>query len=245
MFDESFLKLAIERVSEQSPVSVAEIIEIMNSKEYSNIFGACLFLFTVATGFRIQARSERKKPLHITHLKVKIDQYDHILVEIQQPINGPNKITQTLKNDDILSKIVPMVGKGLYVYICANVDLPKSIVCEYISDTYSRLWDEMLKNKCLSINCVVMGDIYGSDFSRSQMRTLPQLNAVFTYDPDIKEALDTSRSKAGLQEVSFTYTNHIIKDQPKKNKTGQAAVYYFDADSIHIPKFRKVYSESI
>jgi hypothetical protein len=138
-----------------------------------------------------------------------------------------------------------MVGKGLYVYICANVDLPKSIVCEYISDTYSRLWDEMLKNKCLSINCVVMGDIYGSDFSRSQMRTLPQLNAVFTYDPDIKEVLDTSRSKAGLQEVSFTYTNHIIKDQPTKNKTGQAAVYYFDADSIHIPKFRKVYSKSI
>lgn len=242
MFDEAFLKHLIEKISEKYTVSVAEIIEIMNNKEYSSIFSACLFLFTVATGFRMHGHSERKKLLHKSPLKVKIDQYDHILVEIQQPINGPNKIIQTLKNDDILSKIVPMVKKGLYVYVCADVDLPKSIVCEYISDTYSRLWDEMLKNKCLSINCVVIGDIYGSDFSRNQMRTLPELNAVFTFDPDIKEVLDTSRAKAEVKEVLFTYTNHITKDQdqPTKNRTGQAAVYYFDADSIHIPRFRKV-----
>jgi phosphopantetheine adenylyltransferase len=186
------------------------------SSEYSSaVYGTCFFMFTVATSFRIQ-HSKHNLSLRkaVLNDSPKIDRFDHVLIEIQQPRSGPDKITQTLKNDDILTRIVPMVDKSLYIYICASLDLPKSVVCEYISDTYSRMWDEMLQNKRLTINCIVVGDVYGSDFiTQAQMRSLPELNAVFSFDPD----------------------------QPSiPISSGKPAIYFFDADNVHIPRYRKV-----
>lgn len=172
----------------------------------------------------------------------KIDRFDHVLIEIQQPRCGPNKITQTLKNDDILTRIMPLVDKSLYIYICASLDLPKSVVCEYISDTYSRVWDEMLQNKRLAINCVVVGDVYGSDFiTQAQMRSRPELNAVFSFDADSKESIQRMRSESQLSEITYVHTNSVIDTQLSiPVSPGKSTIYYFDADNVHIPRYRKV-----
>lgn len=212
--------------------------------EYSTaVYGTCFFMFTVASSFRTQHSKHilaaRSAALNDSP---KIDRFDHVLIEIQQPRSGPNKITQTLKNDDILTRIVPMVDKSLYVYICASLDLPKSVVCEYISDTYSRIWDEMLQSKRLTINCVVVGDVYGSDFiSQKQMRSLPELNAVFSFDADSKESIQILRSESQLSEISFVHTNSLIDNQLSiPVSPGKSTIYYFDADNVHIPRYRKV-----
>lgn len=220
--------------------------------EYSQaVFGACFFVFGVASSFRTHYAYQTKhvmtslKSSNIEHspkIIPKIERFDHVFLEIQQPLNGPNKIIQTLRNDEIISKVMSQVRKGLYVYICAGVDLPKSVVCEYISDTYNRIWDEMLLNDTVSMDCVVVGDVHGSDFiSRSQLRSLPNLNAVFTFDNECKSTIDSSRATAKLTAVNFVHTNKLIAHQPAIAGTpGTAAVYYFDADSVHIPRFRKV-----
>jgi cytidyltransferase-like protein len=214
------------------------------SSEYSSaVYGTCFFMFTVATSFRTQ-HSKHNLALRNSVLNdsPQVDRFDHVLIEIQQPRSGPDKITQTLKNDDILTRIVPMVDKSLYIYICASLDLPKSVVCEYISDTYSRMWDEMLQNKRLTINCVVVGDVYGSDFiTQAQMRSLPDLNAVFSFDPDSKESIQTMRSESQLSEISFVHTNSLIDNQTSiPPPSGKPTIYFFDADNVHIPRYRKV-----
>jgi phosphopantetheine adenylyltransferase len=214
------------------------------SSEYSSaVYGTCFFMFTVANSFRIQ-HSKHNLSLRkaVLNDSPKIDRFDHVLIEIQQPRSGPDKITQTLKNDDILTRIVPMVDKSLYIYICASLDLPKSVVCEYISDTYSRMWDEMLQNKRLTINCIVVGDVYGSDFiTQAQMRSLPELNAVFSFDADSKNSIQRMRSESQLSEISFVHTNSLIDNQPSiPVSSGKPAIYFFDADNVHIPRYRKV-----
>lgn len=212
--------------------------------EYTQvIFSACFFVFGIASSFRTHY-SKNALVLRASQDKdsSKVNLYDHVFLEIQQPINGPNKIVQTLRNDDIISKVIPMVSKGIYIYICASVDLPKSVVCEYISDTYSRIWDEMLLNKSLSIDCVVVGDIYGSDLvSRSQLRCLPELNAVLSFDIESERVIDTLRSASNLSSISFIDTNNLVESQPLVvGSPRSATIYYFDADSVHIPRFRKV-----
>ena len=212
--------------------------------EYSQVvFSACFFVFGVASSFRTQY-SKNSVGLRASSDKdlSNSNRYDHVFLEIQQPINGPNKIVQTLRNDDIISKVIPMVNKGIYIYVCASVDLPKSVVCEYISDTYSRIWDEMLLNNSLSIECVVVGDIYGSDFaSRSQLRRLPEINAIFSFDAESESVIDASRSTSNVSSISFIDTNKLVQLQPTiAGSSRPATVYYFDADSIHIPRFRKV-----
>lgn len=216
--------------------------------DYSHaVFGACLFVFSIATSFRIQQKSNNKNTLRvkISPLKdqLKIEQYDNVLIEVQLPFSGSNKMVQKLKNDEIISKIVPMVRNGFYLYICAEINLPKSIVCEYISDTYSRIWDEMLKNNKLSLNCVVVGDIYGSDLiSRKELRNLPELNAIFTFDSENKLNMEMSRSDLKLKEISYINTDQLVCDKAINNKiNGENTVnYYFDDDIIHIPKFRVI-----
>ena len=171
------------------------------SSDYSfAVISACFFVFTIASSLRTQNNklsiSIRKcSPIDSSSSVMK---YETVLLEIRQPVNGVDKVVQTLLNDDIISKVVPMVGTRLYVYIvaeaapktAAGTDVPKSAIYEYISDTYSRIWDEMLQNGCLSVDCVVVGDVTGSDFiSRAQIRSLPELNAIFSFEETLKLTL--------------------------------------------------------
>ena len=214
------------------------------SSDYSTaVISTCFFAFTVASSFRThynrQTSSLRSGLITSTP---KVDLHDYVLLEIRQPISGPEKITQTVQNDDIISKTVPLVKKGLYIYICASVDLPKSAVCEYISDTYSRVWDEMLQNNRLSMNCVVVGDVYGSDLmTREQMRSLPELGALFSFENESQSSIELLRTNSKLEKVSFLNTDGLTNYQPLiPGSPGTSAVYYFDADNIHIPRYRKV-----
>ena len=211
------------------------------SSDYSfAVISTCFFVFTVASSLRTQysklAVATRKCSL--TDSSSAIVTYEKVLLEIRQPINGPNKIVQTLQNDDIISKIMPMVGKCLYVYISSGVDLPKFAVYEYISDTYSRIWDEMLNNGCLSVDCVVVGDVFGSDFmSRAQIRTLPDLNAIFSYDETLKEC----RSESISPSVTVVNTSSLFKNIPvAPGSPGTSEIYYYDDENIHIPRYGKV-----
>lgn len=215
------------------------------SSDYSfAVLSTCFFVFTVASSLRTQysklAIVARK--CFLADSSTAVVKYENVLLEIRQPMNGPNKIVQTLRNDDIISKIVPMVGKCLHVYICAGVDLPKTAVYEYISDTYSRIWDEMLQNGCLSIDCVVVGDVFGSDFiSRAQIRSLPDLGAIFSFETDYDDGLNRSQTDSVSSSVKTVDTSSLFKNMPiLPGSLGTSEIYYYDDDNVHIPRYGKV-----
>jgi len=165
--------------------------------------------------------------------------YKSALLELVQPYNPKTKMSQLLHNDNIITKAVKEVSDSLYVYILADNNTPKGTVSEYISDVYSRLWDEMLllDNK-LKLNCYVVGDIYEAGYiSRQQTYAIPSLEAVYTCDINTATEYITSRITPG------GLSNMIIEDtkvvQESTNFFGEK-IYYYDAIGEKYPKYKRV-----
>jgi len=162
--------------------------------------------------------------------------YNVGLVELVQPKKGAGEQAQLLRNDDVLTKAAKEVKQVLYVYVKADADEPKSNVCSYISSIYSRLWDEMITNDNLNLECIVLGDVYGSGFlSRSQAQGLPGLDALYTFDASVTEAVNKDRRGAGLNPIVGVSNAAAMSEYAAGGK-----IYYFDADGENTPKFKRV-----
>ena len=160
------------------------------------------------------------------------------LIELAQPSKGPHRVPQLLANDEILMRGVREVGRTLYVYVCASPSEPKSNVSEYISTIYSRLWDEMLQADSMTLNCVVIGDLDGAAYvSRSQLQGLPELDTMITFDGAEIEAVKRNRASGGLKELEFT---EYASSQSDVEAGAAESIYYFDAEGVHIPRYKKV-----
>lgn len=165
----------------------------------------------------------------------KKPRFEHGLIELEHPRQGPQRVSQLLVNDEVLMRSVREIGGTLYVYVRSAADEPKSNVCEYISTVYSRLWDEMLQAECMSLNCVVVGDVDGAGFiSRSQLQGLPQLQSIMSFDAAEMEAVKRNRASGGLAELQFTE----VYSRPAPFPAG--SVFFFDALGCDIPRFKRV-----
>lgn len=162
--------------------------------------------------------------------------FEHGLIELEQPRQGPQRVPQQLVNDEMLTRGVREISGTLYVYVVrSSSDEPKSNVCEYISTVYSRLWDEMLQAEHMSLNCVVVGDVDGAGYvSRSQLQGLPHLESMMSFDAAEMEAVKRNRALGGLAELQFAE----VYSRPAPSPAG--AIFYFDALGCDIPRFKRV-----
>jgi pantetheine-phosphate adenylyltransferase len=146
--------------------------------------------------------------------------YSTVLLELQQPVTGVEKIPQTLVNDDLLTKVVKDVGSVLYVYVVGGQEGME----DYIASIYQRLWDEMISFDKLSLNCIVMGDFPSGDFrSRGELHSMASLDAVYTFDESL--------------QISTVAPENIIRS-PQVNISEN--VRYFEDTACFMPSFGKV-----
>ena len=164
--------------------------------------------------------------------------YKSALLELVQP-DGKMKKKQLIHNDNVLSKVVKEVSDSLYVYILADPSTPKGTVSSYISEIYSRLWDEMLQhdNK-LKLSCYVIGDVYEAGFiSRQQTYAIPSLEAVYT--SDINTATENKRSRINPGGLSDLIIEDIKSVSEPTNVFGEE-IYYCDSIGEKYPKYKRV-----
>lgn len=166
-----------------------------------------------------------------------------------------SKIEQFLKNDDILSKVIPLVEKDLYVYVVclatvgSNRGGSRASVCEYISTLYSRVWDEMLQKGALGLNCVVVGDVPSSGLvSRAELHSHPSVEAVFTFEAEDSApcaAIAVTRLASGLLPADIVNTYRFTAAAVEATVPAAAAgapVYYLDdalGGDVPVPVYRK------
>ena len=161
--------------------------------------------------------------------------YKSALLELVQP----NDQKQLIHNDDILTKVVKEVSDSLYVYILADPSTPKGTVSSYVSEIYSRLWDEMLQyDNNLKLNCYVIGDIYEAGFlSRKQSYAISSLEAVYT--SDINTAIEYKNARINPGGLSDLIIEDINSISESNNLFGEK-IYYCDAIGEKYPKYKRV-----
>ena len=171
-------------------------------------------------------------------LPLESTKYKSALLELVQP-NDKMKMKQLIHNDDILTKVVKEVSDSLYVYILADPSTPKGTVSSYISEVYSRLWDEMLQyDKKLKLNCYVIGDIYEAGFlSRQQSYAISSLEAVYT--SDINTAIEYKNARINPGGLSDLIIEDINSISESSNLFGEK-IYYCDAIGEKYPKYKHV-----
>ena len=143
--------------------------------------------------------------------------YSTVLLELQQPIDGTQKVPQTLVNDELLTKVVKDVGSVLYVYVVGGQEGME----DYIANIYQRLWDEMISFNRLSLNCIVTGDLPNAEFRpREELHSMAGLDAVYTFDESVR-----------------TSTENVIKS-PQVDMSEN--VSYFEDTAKFMPSYGKV-----
>jgi cytidyltransferase-like protein len=171
-------------------------------------------------------------------LPIESMKYKNALLELIQP-DGKMKKTQLIHNDDIISKVVKEVSDSLYVYVLADPNTPKGTVSSYISEIYSRLWDEMLQyDSKLKLNCYVIGDIHEAGFiSRQQTYAIPSLEAVYT--SDISTATEYRNARVNSGGLSDLVIEDVKSVSGSNNIFGEK-IYYCDAIGEKYPKYKRV-----
>ena len=233
-------------------------------KEYNNnMLGAWFFAFvTIASGFvttqrfRDPRNSGTIKRISSSENDKSVTAYENVVLELQyRGVQSTEQLPQKLENDDILSKVVSLVEKNLYIYVVYNAASTtassnmngRSDMCEYISSLYSRVWDEMLQRNLLALNCVIVGDVPGGDLvSRSSLLIRPSINAIFTFetlDSTACTVAKTTRLQAGLPVVEILNTNQFTSAAATvaiASSPIEAPIYYFDDIAGEIPVYSKV-----
>ena len=232
-------------------------------EHYNTMLGAWFFAFvSIASGFvttqrfRNPRNSGTMKSMSSSQNDKTAHVYENVVLELQyRGMQSTDQLPQKLQNDDILSKVVSLVKKNLYIYVVHNAASStassnsngRSDMCEYISSLYSRVWDEMLQKNTLSLNCVIVGDVPGGDLvPRSNLLIRPSINAVFTFetlDSTACTAAKTSRLQAGLPEVEILNTDQFTSAAATaaiSSSLVEAPIYYFDDCAGEIPVYHKV-----
>lgn len=138
-----------------------------------------------------------------------------------QSSNDQNQVfCQHLKNDEILTHVCSKgIFKQIYVIISAPAEcsislIPDAVVYDYISKTYSKIWNEVALKNDLNIECMVISNILkASGFTHKEnLLILPHLQAYYTCDDHTSvQNLKTLRHTLGLPEddLNVVFTNTI------------------------------------
>jgi hypothetical protein len=163
--------------------------------------------------------------------KVNSSKYNSILIELIHPKFDQHNIL--INNDDIITKAVKDVNEDIYIYIQSEF-MTRSTIYDYIGSIYSRVWDEMVQNDKIGINCIVIGDIIDSGLiTRKELYSLTKLDAIYTFNIIDANLVKENRLSSGLSDIDVintTYLDTIIDEN----------IYYIEENSSSLPKFNNI-----
>lgn len=170
--------------------------------------------------------------------------YKCLLLEIPHASKTKSDIPQLVANDDLITRAVADVSESLFIYVRADPSASRASVYEYISDVYTRAWDEMVSRDILGIDCTVIGDVQNSGFiSRPQLYGLSELDAVYSSHVAEVEGFKAGRLAAGLPDFAIediSTTSPPSSSSSSSSTSPSAKIYYFDAVDEIIPNFKRV-----
>jgi pantetheine-phosphate adenylyltransferase len=124
------------------------------------------------------------------------------------------------------------IDGALFVYIENSGKLSDAILMKYISDMYSRVWDEMLLHGKKYLDCVIVGEPSNCSFtSFEKFFSHSDITTAYITDLWSKKRITDYRTTFQLPPVDFK-----IYEVPQYEET----IYYFDADDEDIPLYKKV-----
>jgi len=181
----------------------------------------CRKLFSKSSSNSLTVVSDKKKCL-----------FENGLLELQLPSKDKNKMQQILYNDCAVSRAVNDVFSNLFVFIVSSPNDSESDVLSYISETYARLWDEMILKNNIALKCIVIGD-------RCQLTSLKDIISQISF-----QVVYTSLSNTLLIDLlSKTYTS----DEPLPEVVDisnfslfNSSMSYLEDSHPTLPVYRKV-----
>jgi phosphopantetheine adenylyltransferase len=162
--------------------------------------------------------------------------YTCALVELKHPrTSTTNSGKIVIANDAFISRAVRGVSStgDLFVYITADGSTSSTDVSQYITEVYSKLYEEMLLNDAVNLRCVVVGDCMGGGLvSKMQLRGLSQVEAVFSSDTEGVTSMSTVRAKVGLSPLAIELLDY--------ESLHDDSILYLDSDDLDLPQFKSV-----
>ncbi len=177
--------------------------------------------------------------------------YDVAIVHLRYPDpRDSGSFVTVLENDDVISKAVTEVRKQLIIQISTvqkkeddkTSSSMKSDVGRYISETYSRIWDEVIQKGAFSLSCTVFGDMAGCNFAGPIEMGSTHTEVQAIYSPDVvfsRELIrkinamrSTKKLKPVLHEKYGQYADSHLDDDVN--------YFFLDSVGIEIPFFKKI-----
>jgi len=155
----------------------------------------------------------------------------NILVVLHIPGTGTVSMQTALNNDIIIAKAVEALSGNLYIYILNGGDDDNAAMMRYISYVYSRAWDEMVLNKKLHSQCIVVGDSSSCSFMPLNDIMKSSLDKAFVSDTHQENLVRILCSSVGKPSVDISVV-------PEPGYVDD--VYYFDAEDEILPQYKKV-----
>eukprot|EP01041_Mallomonas_annulata_P009190 gene9190-19052_t len=189
--------------------------------------------FAACTVLALISKKISRLPIRRTQLsstQKKSYSYQESLLELELPREGEKKIPQLLENDLAISRAVANTAAILRVFISSSEIDSESDVLSYISDTYARLWDEIVQKENFSLSCIVLGKCcqLSSEKDILQSKTL---KGIFSSNATNIHQISDFRNKLNLPSITFENTSCTLFD---------LSYYYLDDLGRSFPKFKKV-----
>lgn len=160
-----------------------------------------------------------------------VSEPESVLIELSFP--GTQEIHR-LKNDIVLSKAVDGVPRKYFINIIDITSAPAYLLGTYISDLYSKTWNEAILKKCTDLDCVILSDSIPGLLSSQDVLQHANLRKIFTFQAE-------KHSKAGSLDVIDT---RDFTDSIDKGMLANPGVVFLDShfqtDLLHFPTYQYV-----
>ena len=164
--------------------------------------------------------------------------YDVGILHLELPRGDFEKV---LRNDDMITKAMSEVRRSLLVFV-SDSTRPEGGGCSpdlarYISETYSRTWDEVVAGKKFDMQCTVVSD--GVNMA------VPGLeDFVSRYAPDVLYRPGSPRQPwsplAATSVTEWARDPHVEQYSPLLRTEEDVSYYFLDAPDMQLRTFSKV-----
>lgn len=179
------------------------------------------------------APNGRRLPKSSAIRAVQARKYDVGVLHLEHPFDasGAQSYLKVLENDDIIIKALKEVQRSLFIYISANEKTEgSSSLSRYLSETYSRTWDEMVCDDHLDLKCTVLTEGLG-DHTVSLRDLLVKNKPDIFYTPGTPGTELSGVSKC-VETYGNTYAGSCLEDSVK--------YFFLDADNAALSSYSHV-----
>ena len=197
------------------------------------VVGACVFLLHAALVASLASRRTLSASNEIS--PATPPKPSRALLELRLPGSaGLDAGLVLLANDVFLARAVRELASSgeLLIYVSGDSSASATAVSRYISEVYSRVYEEMQLSESLALRCVVSGDVLGAGLlSKIQMRGTEGLEVVYGADIEELQSLSASRIAGGLSPIRIEALDY--------ESMGDDNICYIESDTP-LPSFKSV-----